>query len=301
MSIASPTLGVTNHFGITVGDLEEAAKKWRSYGFPASGQKGVSEEHKVEFLFLNMGNARAELLVPTSAESKIAKMAEKFPKGYVGHACYEVDDIGAARAYYAAEHGMTSGAPTIGADGLNISFFQLSDGPFLMEMVQAAEPGVVPSWPSNGPVQKLAAATIVTNDLATTVAKAEKCGWVSRGKVEHRAAAGPSTFFEAPGGVVYQFTTPEQAAAQFGAPKIILPYSSKRVASQFAGFTVELDPSAEYPSVEGRPNRMSWQPVGRSKEGAFVELTCVRPTGAEDDIGISINYHRPLPAGHRLG
>ena len=70
-------------------------------------------------VFVELPNAKIELLHPLGASSPIAKFLERNPEGGMHHLCYEVDDIIAARDSLKAKGArvLGGGEPKIGAHG----------------------------------------------------------------------------------------------------------------------------------------------------------------------------------------
>lgn len=111
-----------NHVGIAVKSLEEALPFYRdNLGMPFAGIEEVAEQ-KVRVAMLQIGEAKIELLEPTSEDSPIAKFLEKNGTG-VHHLAYEVDDCAAAIAKMVADGArMIDSAPRNGAHGTKIAF-----------------------------------------------------------------------------------------------------------------------------------------------------------------------------------
>jgi methylmalonyl-CoA/ethylmalonyl-CoA epimerase len=86
-------------------------------------------EHGVTVVFIELPNAKVELLEPLGAGSPIAKFLEKNPDGGMHHICYEVDDIIAARDRLKAQGArvLGDGEPKIGAHGKPVLFLHPKD------------------------------------------------------------------------------------------------------------------------------------------------------------------------------
>ena len=54
-------------------------------------------DHGVTTIFVNLANAKIELIAPLGNASPIEKFLESNPEGGIHHVCYEVNDIVAAR------------------------------------------------------------------------------------------------------------------------------------------------------------------------------------------------------------
>ena len=111
-----------NHIGIAVKSLDETLPFYRDgLNMPLCGIEEVVDQ-KVRVAMLGIGEAKIELLEPTSPESPIAKFLEKNGPG-IHHIAYEVDDV-----KQAIDHMLNEGArmidqePRAGAHGTQIAF-----------------------------------------------------------------------------------------------------------------------------------------------------------------------------------
>ncbi len=111
-----------NHIGIAVQSLDVTLPFYRdSLGMPFHGTEEVPEQ-KVKVAMLGIGEAKIELLEPTSPDSPIAKFLEKSGPG-IHHIAYEVDDIEAAIAHMLQQGArMIDEQPRNGAHGTRIAF-----------------------------------------------------------------------------------------------------------------------------------------------------------------------------------
>tara|TARA_A100001037_G_C14858249_1_gene503953 strand:+ start:126 stop:530 length:405 start_codon:yes stop_codon:yes gene_type:complete len=122
-------IGQLNHVAIAVPDLKAASANYRD----TLGAK-VSEPidlplHGVTTIFVELENAKLELLHPLGEGSPIAKFLERNPAGGMHHICYEVADIYAARDKLESD-GMRvlgDGEPTIGAHDKPVLFLHPKD------------------------------------------------------------------------------------------------------------------------------------------------------------------------------
>jgi methylmalonyl-CoA/ethylmalonyl-CoA epimerase len=122
-------IGRLNHVAIAVPDLERAALTSRETLGARVSAPEPQRDHGVTVVFVELPNAKIELLHPLGANSPIAKFLERNPEGGVHHLCFEVDDIIAAR-----DRLKTSGArvlgdgnPKIGAHGKPVLFLHPKD------------------------------------------------------------------------------------------------------------------------------------------------------------------------------
>lgn len=127
-----------NHVGIAVKSLEEALPFYRdNLAMPFAGIEEVAEQ-KVRVAMLQIGEAKIELLEPTSEDSPIAKFLEKNGTG-VHHLAYEVEDCAAAIAKMVADGArMIDSVPRNGAHGTKIAFVHpKSSNGILTELCQS--------------------------------------------------------------------------------------------------------------------------------------------------------------------
>jgi methylmalonyl-CoA/ethylmalonyl-CoA epimerase len=122
-------LGRLNHVAIAVPDLEAATKSYRNtLGATVSAPKDIPE-HGVTVVFVELENAKIELLQPLGENSPIQGFVDKNVSGGMHHICYEVDDLTAARDQLTADGArvLGSGEPKIGAHGKPVLFLHPKD------------------------------------------------------------------------------------------------------------------------------------------------------------------------------
>lgn len=122
-------IGRLNHVAIAVPDLARAAAVYQRTLGAAVSENLPLPEHGVTTVFVNLPNAKIELLEPLGANSPIAKFLERNPDGGIHHICYEVDDILAAREQLKADGArvLGDGEPRIGAHGKPVLFLHPKD------------------------------------------------------------------------------------------------------------------------------------------------------------------------------
>ena len=87
-----------SHVSIAVPSLDAAIKRLKEiYGLDASDVK-VNEDQGVRLAYVELPNARIELMEPARPDSPISKFLEKHPAGGIHHFCVNVDDVAATRA-----------------------------------------------------------------------------------------------------------------------------------------------------------------------------------------------------------
>jgi methylmalonyl-CoA/ethylmalonyl-CoA epimerase len=118
-----------NHVAIVVPDLVAAAAKYRdTLGARVSAPVPLPE-HGVTTVFVELPNAKIELIEPLGDGSPIAKFLERNAEGGIHHLCYEVGDIRAARDQLKAAGArvLGDGEPRIGAHGKPVLFLHPKD------------------------------------------------------------------------------------------------------------------------------------------------------------------------------
>ncbi|MBY0268621.1 MAG: methylmalonyl-CoA epimerase [Burkholderiales bacterium] len=82
-----------SHVSIVVPDLAKALEKLRAtYGLVA-GEIRVNDEQGVRMTYIDLGNAKIELMEPSRADSPVAKFLERNPKGGIHHFCLGVYSV----------------------------------------------------------------------------------------------------------------------------------------------------------------------------------------------------------------
>jgi methylmalonyl-CoA/ethylmalonyl-CoA epimerase len=122
-------IGRLNHVAIAVRDIAKAAKVYRD-SLGAQVSEAVKQpDHGVTTVFITLPNTKIELLEPLGADSPIAKFLERNPDGGIHHLCFEVSDIGAARAALERQGArvLGDGKPKIGAHGKPVLFLHPKD------------------------------------------------------------------------------------------------------------------------------------------------------------------------------
>ncbi|MGN7291542.1 methylmalonyl-CoA epimerase [Rhizobium sp. SAFR-030] len=122
-------LGRINHIAIAVPDLGAATAAYRDILGARVSQAQALPEHGVTVVFVELQNAKVELLSPLGDASPIAAFLDKNPSGGMHHICYEVEDILAARDQlkHAGARVLGDGEPKIGAHGKPVLFLHPKD------------------------------------------------------------------------------------------------------------------------------------------------------------------------------
>ena len=94
-----------SHVSIVVPSLEAAAVKLKDVYGLVVGETKVNEQQGVRLAYVDLSNARIELMEPLRADTPAGKFLERNPKGGIHHFSLSVDDIEATNGDLAA-HGV---------------------------------------------------------------------------------------------------------------------------------------------------------------------------------------------------
>lgn len=133
-------IGRLNHVAIAVPDLAAATVQYRDVLGAKVSEPVDQPDHGVTVVFVELPNAKIELLHPLGADSPIAGFLARSPSGGIHHLCYEVDDILAARDRLQAGGArvLGDGEPKIGAHDKPVLFLHPKDfAGTLIELEQA--------------------------------------------------------------------------------------------------------------------------------------------------------------------
>ncbi len=133
-------IGRLNHVAIAVPDLAGAAAQYRDVLGARVSDPVDQPDHGVTVVFVELSNAKIELLHPLGADSPIAGFLARNPSGGIHHLCYEVEDILAARDRLLAcgARVLDDGEPKIGAHDKPVLFLHPKDfAGTLIELEQA--------------------------------------------------------------------------------------------------------------------------------------------------------------------
>ena len=128
-----------SHVSIAVPDLEAAAKKLKeTYGLIVGAAK-VNEQQGVRLAYVELGNARVELMEPARPDSPISKFLERNPAGGIHHFCLNVDDVSVTAAGITAKGArvLGEGKEQRNVHGERIAFVHPKD--FLGALVELEE------------------------------------------------------------------------------------------------------------------------------------------------------------------
>lgn len=127
-----------SHVSIVVPSLDAAARALKAKYDLAIGAIETNDEQGVRLAYVDLGNAKIELMEPSRADSPVAKFLERNPRGGIHHFSLAVGDIDAAVAAL-----KTSGVRVLGdgrqknVHGERIAFVHPQD--FLGALVELEE------------------------------------------------------------------------------------------------------------------------------------------------------------------
>ena len=130
-----------NHVSIVVPDLAAATARLESvYGLKA-GAPMVNETQGVRLAWIELPNAKLELMEPTRPDSPVARFLERNPHGGIHHVCLSVDQLSTTLDAL-ARHGVRAlgGDPTQrNVHGDPIAFLHPRD--FRGALIELEQPG----------------------------------------------------------------------------------------------------------------------------------------------------------------
>ena len=128
-----------SHVSIAVPSLDAAAKRLKElYGLEIGPVK-VNEQQGVRMAYVELPNARIELMEPSRPDSPISKFLERNPHGGIHHFCLNVDDVGTTSAGLGQKGArvLGDGSPQKNVHGERIAFVHPKD--FLGALVELEE------------------------------------------------------------------------------------------------------------------------------------------------------------------
>lgn len=127
------------HVAIVVPNLDAAAARLREvYGLTV-GAAHLNEQQGVRLAYVDLGNARIELLEPARPDSPVSKFLERNPKGGIHHFCLAVDSVDATAGAISGKGAQVlgEGNPQFNVHGGRIAFVHPKD--FLGALVELEE------------------------------------------------------------------------------------------------------------------------------------------------------------------
>ena len=128
-----------SHVSIVVPNLDKAAARLKEVYGLATGAPQVNEEQGVRLAYVELGNARIELMEPARPDSPVSKFLERNPQGGIHHFCLAVDDVDAVVQTVSASGArvLGDGKPQVNVHGERIAFVHPRD--FLGALVELEE------------------------------------------------------------------------------------------------------------------------------------------------------------------
>jgi methylmalonyl-CoA/ethylmalonyl-CoA epimerase len=122
-------IGRLNHIAIVVPDVTAAASLYRDTLGARVSRPQKLPAHGVTVVFVELPNAKIELLEPLGDASPVRGFLETNPAGGMHHVCYEVDDIIAARNHLrdSGARVLGDGEPRLGAHDKPVLFLHPKD------------------------------------------------------------------------------------------------------------------------------------------------------------------------------
>src|SRR6478752_7277887 len=128
-----------SHVSIVVPNLQTAARELeKKYGLKI-GEILVNEQQGVRMAYVDLGNAKIELMAPARPDSPVAKFLERNPRGGIHHFSLAVDDMDAT-AGELRQQGVRilgDGRPQYSVAGERICFVHPAD--FLGALIELEE------------------------------------------------------------------------------------------------------------------------------------------------------------------
>jgi methylmalonyl-CoA/ethylmalonyl-CoA epimerase len=128
-----------SHVSIVVPSLDAAAKRLGEVYGLALGEVKTNEQQGVRLAYVELGNAKIELMEPLRADSPVAKFLQRNPGGGIHHFCLAVDSVESTAAEIAANGArvLGDGSPQLNVHGERIAFVHPKD--FLGALVELEE------------------------------------------------------------------------------------------------------------------------------------------------------------------
>ena len=128
-----------SHVSIAVPNLAAAVQRLQELYGLAAGAPEVNEQQGIRLAYVELGNARIELMEPARPDSSISKFLESHPGGGIHHFCLNVDALAPTAAAIAGKGArvLGDGAPQKNVHGAAIAFVHPKD--FLGALVELEE------------------------------------------------------------------------------------------------------------------------------------------------------------------
>ena len=130
-----------SHVSIAVPSLAAAAKRLEEHYGLTVGPAKVNEQQGVRLAYVELGNAKIELMEPTRPGSPVAKFLERNPAGGIHHFCLSADGVEPTCREWSQKgvRILGDGSPQENVHGERIAFVHPRD--FLGALVELEESG----------------------------------------------------------------------------------------------------------------------------------------------------------------
>ena len=128
-----------SHVSIVVPSLDAAASRLKEvYGLRV-GEARLNEQQGVRLAYVELGNAKIELMEPSRPDSPVSKFLERNPAGGIHHFCLAVDAVDTECSAIAGRGArvLGDGTPQFNVHGERIAFVHPRD--FLGALVELEE------------------------------------------------------------------------------------------------------------------------------------------------------------------
>lgn len=128
-----------SHVSIVVPSLDAAAQRLMEVYGLTLGEVSFNEQQGVRLAYVELGNAKIELMEPLRPDSPVAKFLERNPGGGIHHFCLGVDsvDVTAGEIAQKGARVLGDGKPQRNVHGERIAFVHPRD--FLGALVELEE------------------------------------------------------------------------------------------------------------------------------------------------------------------
>lgn len=128
-----------SHVSIVVPDLDAAAARLEKVYGLTTGEAQVNDQQGVRLAYVELPNARIELMEPLHPGSPVAKFLERNPKGGIHHFCLAVDSVDTTAQSIGAQgvRVLGDGKPHTNVHGERFAFVHPAD--FLGALVELEE------------------------------------------------------------------------------------------------------------------------------------------------------------------
>lgn len=128
-----------SHVSIVVPSLDAAAQRLKELYGLTLGEVKANEQQGVRLAYVELGNARIELMEPARPDSPVSKFLERNPGGGIHHFCLAVDSVDGMAGQLAQKNVrvLGDGRPQKNVHGERIAFVHPKD--FLGALVELEE------------------------------------------------------------------------------------------------------------------------------------------------------------------